>query len=173
MSPHLLYVGGEDHHLRIPFMLAVRNCGFRVTAAGSGERTPFDKVGLDFHPFCFKRFINPFSDWTALRTLSAILRDLDPDLAQAYDTKPSLLLPLAARAVNHPGIIRTICGRGWVYSSRSPLALAVRPAYQAMYRVAARSTAVTVFEMDEDRAFFERHRMTGKDGRVIPAVILV
>jgi len=90
-------------------------------------------------------------------------------LAQAYDTKPSLLLPLAARAVNHPGIVRTICGRGWVYSSRSPLALAIRPAYQAMYRVAARSTAVTVFEMEEDRAFFERHRMTGKDGRVIPA----
>ena len=169
MTPHLLYVGGEDHHLRIPFMLAVRNCGFRVTAAGSGERTPFDKVGLDFYPFCFERLINPFSDWTALKTLSAILRDVDPDLAQAYDTKPSLLLPLAARAVNHPGIIRTICGRGWVYSSRSPLALAARPVYRATYRAAARSTAATVFETDEDRAFFQRHGMTGKNGLVIPA----
>ena len=34
MIPHLLYVGGEDHHLRIPFMLSMRDCGFRVTAAG-------------------------------------------------------------------------------------------------------------------------------------------
>ncbi len=74
MTPHLLYVGGEDHHLRIPFMLALRNCGFRVTAAGSGDRSHFNKVDLDFRPFRFDRFMNPFSDWAALKTLSTILR---------------------------------------------------------------------------------------------------
>ena len=169
LTPHILYVGGSDHHLRIPFMLAVRNCGFRVTAAGSGDCAPFDKVDLDFYPFRFERFMDPFSDWTALKTLSTILRDVCPDLAQGFDTKPCLLLPLAARAADHPGIVRTICGRAWVYSSRSPLALAARPVYRAMHRAAARSTAATVFEMDEDRAFFERHRMTGKNGLVIPA----
>ncbi|UPJ54518.1 glycosyltransferase [Bradyrhizobium sp. 200] len=169
MAPHVLYVGGSDHHLRIPFMLAVRDCGFRVTAAGSGDCTPFDKVDLEFYPFHFERFMNPLSDLAAVKTLSTILRDVCPDLAQGYDTKPCLLLPLAARAADHPAIVRTICGRGWVYSSRSPLALAVRPVYRAMHRTAARSTAATVFEMDEDRAFFERHRLTGKNGLVIPA----
>jgi len=122
LTPHVLYVGGSDHDLRIPFMLAVRNCGFRVTAAGSGDRTPFDKVGLDFYPFRFERFMNPFSDWAALKSLSAILGEVRPDLAQGFDTKPCLLLPLAARAADHPAIVRTICGRAWVYSSRSPLA---------------------------------------------------
>lgn len=169
MTPHLLYVGGEDHHLRIPLMLAVRNCGFRVTAAGSGDCAPFSKVDIDFCPFHFDRFMNPLSDWTALKTLSTILRDVRPDLAQGFDTKPCLFLPLAARAVGHPGIMRTICGRAWVYSSRSPLALAARPVYRAMHRAAARLTAATVFEMEEDRAFFERHRMTGRNGLVIPA----
>jgi glycosyltransferase involved in cell wall biosynthesis len=169
VTPHLLYVGGEDHHLRIPLMLALRNSGFRVTAAGSGDCGPFRKVDIDFRPFHFDRFMNPFSDLMALKTLSTILRDVRPDLAQGYDTKPCLFLPLAARAVGHPGIVRTICGRAWVYSSRSPLALTARPVYRALHRVAARSTAATVFEMDEDRAFFERHRMTGRNGLVIPA----
>ena len=169
LTPHVLYVGGSDHDLRIPFMLAVRNCGFRVTAAGSGDRTPFDKVGLDFYPFRFDRFMNPLSDWAALKSLSAILGEVRPDLAQGFDTKPCLLLPLAARAADHPAIVRTICGRAWVYSSRSPLALAARPVYRAMHRAAALSTAATVFEMDDDRAFFERHRMTGRNGLVIPA----
>jgi glycosyltransferase involved in cell wall biosynthesis len=169
LTPHVLYVGGSDHDLRIPFMLAVRNCGFRVTAAGSGDRTPFDKVGLDFYPFRFERFMNPFSDWAALKSLSTILCEVRPDLAQGYDTKPCLLLPLAARAAHHPPIVRTICGRAWVYSSRSPLALVARPVYLAMHRVAALSTAATVFEMDDDRAFFERHRMIGRSGLVIPA----
>jgi glycosyltransferase involved in cell wall biosynthesis len=169
LSPHLLYVGGEDHHLRIPFMLSMSGCGFRVTAAGSGDSTPFRRAGLDFHLFRFDRFVNPFSDWTALKALTTILRDVCPDLAQGFDTKPCLFLPLAARTADRPAIVRTICGRGWVYSSRSPLALAIRPVYQAMYRATARSTAATVFETDEDRAFFERHRMMGKNGLVIPA----
>lgn len=169
LTPHVLYVGGSDHHLRIPFMLAIRNCGFRVTAAGSGDRTPFDKVGLDYFLFRFDRFMNPFSDWAALKTLSTILGEVRPDLAQGFDTKPCLFLPLAARAADHPAIVRTICGRAWVYSSGSPLALAARPVYRAMHRAAARATAATVFEMDDDRAFFERYRMTGKNGLVIPA----
>jgi glycosyltransferase involved in cell wall biosynthesis len=169
LTPHVLYVGGSDHHLRIPFMLAVRNSGFRVTAAGSGDRTPFDKVGIDFFSFRFDRFMNPFSDWAALKTLSAILSEVRPDLAQGFDTKPCLFLPLAARAADHPAIVRTICGRAWVYSSRSPLALAARPVYRVMHRAAARATAATVFEMDDDRAFFERYRMTGRNGLVIPA----
>jgi glycosyltransferase involved in cell wall biosynthesis len=169
LTPHVLYVGGSDHDLRIPFMLAVRNCGFRVAAAGSGDRTPFDKVGIDFFSFRFDRFMNPFSDWAALKTLSAILGEVRPDLAQGFDTKPCLFLPLAARAADHPAIVRTICGRAWVYSSRSPLALAARPVYRIMHRAAARATAATVFEMDDDRAFFERYRMTGENGLVIPA----
>ena len=169
MIPHLLYVGGEDHHLRIPFMLSMRDCGFRVTAAGSGDSTPFRWAGLDFRPFHFNRYVSPLADRTAVKALSTMLRDLYPDLAQSYDTKPNLLLPLAARAAGHPGIVRTISGLGWVYSSRSPLALFARPCIARAHRAAARSTAATVFEIHDDQAFFERHRMTGKNGLVIPA----
>ena len=112
MTPHLLYVGGEDHNLRIPFMLAMRDQGFQVTAAGSGGFRSFQRAGLDFRPFRLNRFISPLSDWTTLKTLSAMLRDLQPDLAQSFDTKLSLLLPLAAQAVGHPGIVRTIYRTG-------------------------------------------------------------
>jgi len=169
VSPHLLYVGGEDHHLRIPFILSIRNSGFRVTAAGSGDSSRFKQAGIDFHSFKFARGMSPFSDLTAVKALSAILRDVGPDLVQGYDTKPCLFLPMAARTADHPPIVRTICGRGWVCSSRSPLALAIRPVYRRMYRATARWTAATVFEMDEDQAYFDRHGMTGRSGFVIPA----
>jgi glycosyltransferase involved in cell wall biosynthesis len=169
LSRHLLYVGGEDHHLRIPFMLSMRDSGFRVTATSSGDAAPFKRAGIDFRPFPFHRFMSPSSDWTAVNTLSAILRELSPDLAQSYDTKPCLFLPLAARAADRPAIVRTICGQGWLYSSRSPLALAARPVYRAMCRTAARWTSATVFETNDDQAFFEHHGMAGKNGLVIPA----
>ncbi len=168
LRPHLLYIGGEDHHLRIPAMLALRNCGFRITAAGTGDPAPFAQAGIDYRGFRFERFINPLADWAAIKSISNILAEVQPDLAQSFDTKPSLFLPLAARST--PGVlaIRTINGRAFLYSSRSPMALTLRLVYRALHRMGARTAAATVFEIHDDRAFFERHGLAGKKAVVIP-----
>ncbi len=170
MTSHIFYLGGEDHYLRIPFLVAMRDLGFRVTAAGSGDPVPFRKVEIPFHPFHFDRFINPVSDVLAVRRLAEMLRDLRPDLAQGYDTKPCLMLPMAAALAGvKTRSVRTICGRAWVYSDGSLLARAARPVYRALHRIASLSTAATVFEIEDDRQFFERHHMAGSNGIVIPA----
>ena len=41
MSPHVLYIGGEDHRLRIPAMFTLREDGFRLIAAASAAPDPF------------------------------------------------------------------------------------------------------------------------------------
>jgi glycosyltransferase involved in cell wall biosynthesis len=161
LSPHLLCIGGEDHDLRIPFMLALGARGFRVTAAGTGDPAPFKRVGLDYRAFTFDRFINPLADWAAIRTLSKLLADVQAELVQSFDTKPNLLVPLAARNLRNMSVIRTINGLGWVYSSRSPMAVILAPVYRALHRVAARSTAFTVFQNRDDQMFFEHHGMLG------------
>jgi glycosyltransferase involved in cell wall biosynthesis len=48
-------------------------------------------------------------------------------------------------------------------------AVAARPVYRALHRAASWSTAATVFEIEDDREFFERHHMAGRNGIVIPA----
>jgi glycosyltransferase involved in cell wall biosynthesis len=162
MSPHLLYISGEDHHLRIPFMLALREQGFRVTAVGTGDPDPFVRVGLAYRAYRFDRFINPLADWAAINSLAGLLSDLRPDLAHSFDTKPNLLVPLAARRMPDVLVVRTVNGMGWLYSSRSPQAMALRPVFLALHRLAARWTAATVFQNLEDQAFFERHRTLGR-----------
>ena len=143
MTPHLLYIGGEDHYLRIPAMLALRDHGIRVTAAASGDSAPFVQAGIDYRRFYFERFIDPLADLAAIKTIARLLLDVRPDIAQSFDTKPSLLLPWAARGIHEVKVIRTITGRAWLYSSRSPAALALRPVYRALHRLGARSTAAT------------------------------
>ena len=159
LTKRLLLVGGEDHHLRIPFMLAVAARGYRLTAAGTGDADPFRSAGLDYHRFTFDRFVNPLADWAAIRSLSKLLADVRPDLVQSFDTKPNVLVPFAARGTHGILVVRTINGLGWIYSSRSPLALALAPAYRALHRLAARYTDFTVFQNRDDQTFFERHRM--------------
>jgi glycosyltransferase involved in cell wall biosynthesis len=162
LQPHLLYIGGEDHHLRIPAMCALRDHGFRITAVGSGDPAPFVHAGIRYRGFKFDRFVNPRADLASIKSLAKILVEEQPDLAQSFDTKPSIYLPLAARSA--PGVlaIRTINGRAFLYSSRSPLAMTLRPVYRALHKLAARTTAATVFEISDDRAFFERHGIAGK-----------
>lgn len=170
MRPHILYVGGEDHHARIPFLLAIQSSGFRVTAAGSGPAAPFRDANIEFHPFAFSRFLTPLADLRSLKALAKILTDLQPDIAQGYDAKPCLMLPLAAGlARSKTKTIRTLCGRGWVFSPGSLLAVSIRPAYWGLHRLASLATAGTVFEIEQDRSFFQRWGMGGRNSVVIPA----
>lgn len=162
MRPHLLYIGGDDHALRIPFMLALRDHGFRVTAAATADPAPFVQAGIDFHPFRCYRFMNPLADLNAIKMFSKLFADVQPDLVQSFNPKPNLLVPLAARSFPDVVIVRTINGLAYVYSSRSPLALGIRPIYRVLHRLAARFTTATIFQNQDDKAFFERHRMTGK-----------
>jgi glycosyltransferase involved in cell wall biosynthesis len=170
MSAHVLYIGGEDHALRLPFLRAMQDRGFRVSAAGSGSAEPFGKASIPFYPFEFSRRVSPVADVRSVRALARLLDELRPDLAQGYDTKPCLMLPIAARlSGGRTQTIRTICGRGRIYSPGSLVAVAVRPVYCTWHRLAAQSTAATVFEIDDDRRIFESHRMAGANGVVIPA----
>lgn len=169
MTPDLLLVGGEDHDLRIPFLLALRARGLRVAAAGTGDPAPFVRAGLDYHPFQFDRFANPWADRAAIATLAKLFDDMRPGLVQCFDTKPNLLVPFAARRVRGVRVVRTINGLGWMYSSNAPLALALRPLFCALHRAAAPSTVATVFQNREDQAYFERRRMVGnRPSHLIP-----
>jgi glycosyltransferase involved in cell wall biosynthesis len=165
--PHLLCIGGKDHHLRIPMLLALRDKGFRVSAAGGADPAPFARSGVSYQRFQFARFVDPLSDWNALRTLVRIIAEQRPNLVQCFDTKMNVLVPFAAR--HQPGVrvISTINGLGWLYSSRSPLALALRPIYRVLQWAANRYTDVSVFQNADDLEFFKRHRLLGKSRDVL------
>jgi len=148
-------------------LLALRDKGFQISAAGTGDPTPFAQAGLDYHPFHFSRFVDPLADWTALKAISKLIADVRPALVQCFDTKLNMLVPFAARGLRDVEVVSTINGLGWLYSSSSPMALGLRPVYRALQRLADRWTAVTVFQNRDDQAFFMRHRMVGRRGQVV------
>jgi glycosyltransferase involved in cell wall biosynthesis len=99
--------------------------------------------------------------------LSQLIGDLRPNLIPSFDTKLNLWVPLAARRISDVRVVRTINGLGWIYSSSSPLALGLRPVFCALHRLAARSTALTIFQNRDDQAFFESEGMVREDGNLV------
>lgn len=167
MRPDLLCIGGVDHSLRIPFLLALRDKGFRISAAGTCDPAPFAQAGLDYHPFHLSRFVDPRCDWTAFTEISKLIAAMRPAFVQCFDTKLNVLVPFAARSFRDVKVVSTINGLGWLYSSSSPMALGLRPVYRALQRLADRWTAVTVFQNRDDLAFFRRYRMVGRGDYVV------
>ncbi len=148
-------------------MTKLRERGFRITVAASGDPHSLLSAGFDFMPFEFNRFFDPLSDWRTRRELARVMLDVDADVAHGFDTKLALLLPFAARANPRTAIVRTINGRGWTFSSRSPLALALRVAYLPLQRIASSFTVATVFEHSGDQAFFTRNHLLGDSEPVL------
>lgn len=167
MARHLLFIGGEDHHLRLPFFCALKSRGYRVTAAASGPSEPFDQAGIPFEPIAFGRFFSPARDLSSVRELGSLFERVDADLAHCFDTKLTLLVALAAASHPRTRLVRTINGRGWIYSSRSPLAFGLRALYPHLQRLAARSTDTHVFEHNGDCSFFTRHVLAERGRAVV------
>jgi polysaccharide deacetylase family protein (PEP-CTERM system associated) len=164
--PHVLCIGGDDHHLRIPFLLALRDRDFRVSAAGAGDPAPFARTGIDYHRFHFARFVSPFADARTLKAIRKIIAELQPQIVHCFDTKLNVLVPLAATGCDAQ-VVRTVNGLGWLYSSRSPTALGLRPVYRALQRFAARRTAATIFQNHDDQVFFSRYHLLGQGRHLV------
>lgn len=157
MVPHVLCVGGEDHSLRIPFLAALQDRGMRITAASTTDGAAFSQAGLAHRRYQFDRFDIRGADFAAIRQLARIIDDTGPDIIQTFDTKPNLLAPLAVRG--KVPVVRTINGMGWVFSSETTRARALRPVYCALQWLASRWTAAMVFQNRDDKAYFESHRL--------------
>ncbi|HKY31998.1 MAG TPA: glycosyltransferase family 4 protein [Candidatus Polarisedimenticolia bacterium] len=153
------FIGGDDVRFRLPLLLALRRRGFEVAAAGSEASDPFQAAGVEYHRYRLARGLNPAADVGTLRELTALFAAHRPDVVQAFDTKPTILAPLAAERAGVPARVCTITGMGHVFSSASAAARALRPVYRWLQAWSGRHADVTVFQNEDDRAYFLRHGM--------------
>ncbi|MEA5579051.1 glycosyltransferase family 4 protein [Anabaena sp. UHCC 0451] len=163
-SPTVWQIGGEDIRLRIPLLLALRDRGFNVGAVGSEDGNTFAKHQIPYFQYTLHRGINPWADMHTRTQLFRLFSQYQPDIIHGFDTKPAMIAPIVAMKAGIPGRVRTITGMGYVFSSQSTLALALRPIYRHLQRQAAVATGITIFQNNDDRQYFHNHNMV-KDGR--------
>jgi glycosyltransferase involved in cell wall biosynthesis len=156
-------VGGEDIHMRLPLLKLLKFRGFDVTAVGTGPGTAFIGNNIPYFEYKMNRFLSPISDHQTIKELTNLFIKHKPDVVHGVDTKPAIFTAIAGNKANIKGIMRTITGMGYIFSSHSPLAFLLKPIYRYLQRKADKFAHLTVFQNPDDQDYFVRHNMITSD----------
>jgi glycosyltransferase involved in cell wall biosynthesis len=164
----ILYVGGEDAHLRIPTMEKLRNCGYELAMAAPTYSEKFVEAGFPVFHYRLRREVGPRADLRTMHDLRQIVEEWRPDVVHSFDTKPSFLVPIALRNTPGPAVLRTITGMGKIFSSSGAGNYILRKIYDLLHGLARKRTDFTIFQNETDQAYFvERGFVDSKEYMLI------
>lgn len=169
--PKLLYLVSEDWYFvshRLALAVAAREAGYdvvvaaRVNAAGDAIRD----AGLRLVPIPFERAgLRAPGEAATLAALVSLYRRERPDIAHHVAVKPTIYGTLAARLAATPAVVNALMGLGFVYSSTSLKARALRPVVSALLRSAlSRPGTRTIVQNRDDLAFLRDHGFAHAEG---------
>lgn len=166
-QPKLLYLVSEDWYFvshRLPLAVAARDAGFDVSVAtcvGRHGETIRD-AGLTLIPITFARSgLHPLRESRSIIELAALYRREAPDLVHNVAVKPVIYGTLAARRARVKGIVNALMGLGWVFSSDSPKARALRPLVAMALRGALSGPNIrTIVQNADDAALLTDEGLT-------------
>jgi len=119
-----------------------------------------------------RRGINPFTEISSIIRLVHVYQDIRPDLVHHHTIKCVLYGSLAAKLTKIPAIVNSITGRGFIFSSKKPLAFLLRPIVKIIYKVAFQSSRLRViFENQTDLSYFISNKIISESKTsLIPGV---
>jgi glycosyltransferase involved in cell wall biosynthesis len=132
MSGKLLFLVTEDWYFcshRLPPARAARAAGFEVVVATrvNRHRAAIEAEGFRIVPLEMRRkSMNPLRELAAIAELVRIYRRERPTVVHQVGMKPMVYGSLAARIARVPGVVNALPGLGFVFTSKTVFARALR-----------------------------------------------
>lgn len=160
----ILYVATEDWYFvsdTLPLARAARAHGYDVFVAAreNDKRAVIEGADLKFIPLSkiSRSRIGVVSESQSVLELKHLYRTLAPDLVHHIALKPILYGALAARALPSIAVVNSVMGLGYVFTSTSAKARALRPFMGLALRHAlARKQSRTILQNSDDLAAIAR-----------------
>jgi len=151
----VVLVGGPDIDARLDLMHRLHD-DFNISAVGSSEslHDKFIGEGFDYCSYHLSRKANPFLDLLTVGQMMFMLRKLEPQIVHTFDTKPGVLVRLAARLAGVPVVIGTLPGLGSLYASNGLMTRLIRFVYERLQKLACSVSDLTVFQNHVDARQF-------------------
>jgi glycosyltransferase involved in cell wall biosynthesis len=153
--PKLVYLVTEDWYFlshRLPMALAAKRAGYDVHVATRVDKlgAGIEAQGFTLHPLDWKRgSLNPMNILSIVRQVRDLYRKLNPDIAHHVALQPAVIGSLAARGL--PVMrVNALAGLGFVFTSQSALANAMRPLLAGLMRVLLNNERSAVLVQNPD-----------------------
>jgi glycosyltransferase involved in cell wall biosynthesis len=173
--PKLLFLVTEDWYFcshRLPLAAAALADGFDVVVATrvKQDRASIAAAGLRLIPLTWsRRGFNPLMELGSIWKIIQIYRREKPDVVHHVALKPVLYGSLAAWLCSVPGIVNALGGLGFIFSSETRMAKALRPLARLAFRIllnVGRSLLI-VQHSDDRRQLMESAMISGSRIRII------
>jgi len=172
----LVLVVTEDWYFvshRLPLAIAARNAGYRVIIASrfASHEALLKSQGFTLRPIRLRRRgSSPFGEVSAILELRRIYQEYAPAIVHHVALKPVVFGSLAAIGLKRVAVVNALAGLGFAFTSRRPLARAVRPAITLALRpLLRRERSVIIVQNENDRAQLLARGLAAPDRvRMIP-----
>src|SRR5690242_8064487 len=156
---------------RLPLARGARDAGMDVVvvAGETGRGRAIADQGFRFIPLPITRnSLNPLVELQTFAFLIRSYRRLHPAMIHHSTVKPVVYGSIAARLSCNAGVVNTISGLGYVFTSNHRTARMLRPALKRLWRAAlSHPRGRTIFQNPEDRDDFVSMRLVSPDKTVL------
>lgn len=155
MSKEIIFLGGEDVSARIEITKKIIEKGYNVSIIGTQSEGVFKKENIKYTKYSLNRELNLFNDIKTIFELRRIFKSYKkPVIIHAFDTKPTMLLPLAAVGLKNIFVTRTITGIGRIFTEKSFKNSVLKFIYEIIQKIVGRNVKHTIFQNDDDSNYF-------------------
>jgi glycosyltransferase involved in cell wall biosynthesis len=156
-------MGGEDVHSRIEIAKKFMDIGFSVKILGTEDKNIFSKNKIEYIKYNFNREFGVLNDLKTLLSLREILKKFpNRTIVHAFDTKPTIFLPLSSIGLDNIKVVRTITGMGRVFTDNTIKNRILRAIYNQIQLILRPFVDFTIFQNIDDAKYFYKHHLVSK-----------
>lgn len=151
----LVFLGGEDVSARIEISKKFIKLGYQIEIIGTQEEKIFLKNKIAYRKYSLNRELNIVNDIKTIFELRKILKEQPVGtIIHAFDTKPTMFLPISAIGLNNIKIVRTITGMGRIFTEGSIRNKILKVIYNIIQKIISFKIDKTIFQNDDDYKYF-------------------
>lgn len=164
----IIFLGGEDVSARIEISKKFIALGYKIEIIGTQDESVFKRNNIQYRKYTLNREFNIFNDIKTILQLRNILQKQEVGtIIHAFDTKPTMLLPLSAIGLKNIKILRTITGMGRIFTEENFKNSILRFIYNIIQKIVNIRVDKTIFQNDDDYIYYINNKLLKKENATV------
>ena len=161
---NIVFIGGEDVSARIDISNELIRKKCQIEILGSESFDNFIASGIKYQQFYLNREFNILDDIKSLFSIRKILKQYNkPTIVHAFDTKLTILLPIAAIGLQNIKVVRTINGVGRIFTVSNYKNIVLKFVYRCIQKSLKGFVDYTIFQNSDNYNYFLENNLVKKE----------